>query len=340
MSDLTTNIAPVVDFLRRAQALKETLRSTWTFTGRQESAAEHSWSLALFAMALLRRYPELDRERILKLCILHDLGEAIHGDIPAPDQALADKADAERTDLLDLLRPLPGPEREEFLALWEDYEGAGSPEARLVKALDKLETLVQQNHGHTPPDFDYAFNLDYGTRYTGLDGVIRELRAIVDEEIAACMLAREGGRVRDAESTGPHEVRLEGWISSAPFEELLGMDIREAAEGRAVLRMPFVHRLAQGAGLMHGGALVALADTAAAMAAKSILPEGTHFGTISLETRFLRPVRQGVVTAVASVERDGRTITAQALVEDEQGERVMELACVFKIARGQPDAGT
>jgi len=103
-------------------------------------------------------------------------------------------------------------------------------------------------------------------------------------------------------STGPHNFSMPEWISCAPFERLLNMEIREAAEGRAVLSMPFLMQYAQGAGLMHGGALVSLADTAVVMAIKSLIPPETHFATISLETRFLRPVKHGIITAHASVE--------------------------------------
>ena len=88
------------------------------------------------------------------------------------------------------------------------------------------------------------------------------------------------------ESTGPHHFAMEGWISCAPFERLLHMKIVEASEGKAILIMPFLLDFAQGAGLLHGGALVSLADTAVVMAIKSTLPPQTHFATISLETDF------------------------------------------------------
>jgi len=132
--------------------------------------------------------------------------------------------------------------------------------------------------------------------------------------------------------TGPHRIRLESWISTAPFERHLGMEILEAEEGRARLTMPFLAELAQGGGLMHGGALVALADTAVAMAIKSLLPPRTHFVTVSMESRFLRPVRQGVVTARASVEfRGERTLRGEAIVYDDEEKQAMEFASVFKI---------
>ena len=127
---------------------------------------------------------------------------------------------------------------------------------------------------------------------------------------------------------------MPAWISCAPFERLLNMEIVQAVEGRAVLRMPFLIDYAQGAGLMHGGALVSLADTAVAMAIKSIIAPGSRFATIALGTKFLLPVKQGVVTATATVKNSGaRTLTGTATVYDEAQQAVMEFHSTFKIAR-------
>lgn len=134
--------------------------------------------------------------------------------------------------------------------------------------------------------------------------------------------------------TGPHSFEMEGWISTAPFERLLNMEIAEAADGKAVLSMPFVVDLAQGAGIMHGGALISLADTAVVMAIKSLLDPKTHFGTISVEARFLYPVKQGVITAKAQVfEQTGRVLRGKAVLYNEQGRPVMEFLSTFKIAK-------
>ena len=56
-------------------------------------------------------------------------------------------------------------------------------------------------------------------------------------------------------STGPHRFTMDGRIACAPFEKLLHIDIVEAADGKAILTMPFLVSFAQGAGLMYGGAL-------------------------------------------------------------------------------------
>lgn len=127
---------------------------------------------------------------------------------------------------------------------------------------------------------------------------------------------------------------MKQWISCAPFERLLNMEIVEAENGQAILRMPFFLDLAQGAGLMHGGALVSLADTAVVMAIKSIVPPQTHFATISLETKFLYPVKQGVVHAEAEiVSREENILKGHAVVYNEDKRAVIEFSSTFKIAR-------
>jgi acyl-CoA thioesterase len=134
--------------------------------------------------------------------------------------------------------------------------------------------------------------------------------------------------------TGPHKFHMQSWISCAPFERLLGMQIDEASDGQAVLSMPFLLDHAQGGGLMHGGALVSLADTAVVMAIKSIVPPQSHFATIALEAKFLLPVKQGMVTArgrVVSVE--GRILKGHATVYDDDNRAVMEFSSTFKMAR-------
>lgn len=144
-------------------------------------------------------------------------------------------------------------------------------------------------------------------------------------------------RQQDAQravSTGPHRFRMDGWISCAPFERLLNMTIVKADEGRATLTMPFLIDYAQGAGLMHGGVLVSLADTAVVMAIKSITDPRTHFATTSLQTQFLRPVQSGIVTARAQVkDHKGDILNGLATLYDENDRRILEFSSTFKIAR-------
>jgi putative hydrolases of HD superfamily len=178
-------IEDVLTFLRSAERLKTVMRSGWTSDGQQESVAEHTWRLGLMAMLLYGHAPGIDLARLLKMCLIHDLGEAVGGDIPAPAQkAGASKADQERSDLVQLIAPLPPALRREIIELWDEYEAAGSPEAKVAKGLDKLETILQHNQGKNPANFDYAFNLDYGQRFTAADPIMSALRERLDEETA------------------------------------------------------------------------------------------------------------------------------------------------------------
>jgi putative hydrolase of HD superfamily len=175
----------MLEFLRAAERLKTITRSGWTSDGHAESVAEHTWRLALMAMVLYGREPEVNVARLLQMCLIHDLGEAIGGDVPAPLQAgLVSKSAREREDLEALLGPLPETSRRDILALWDEYEAAATVEARLAKGLDKLETILQHTQGRNPSDFDYDFNLGYGRQYTGGDAVLRALRARLDEATA------------------------------------------------------------------------------------------------------------------------------------------------------------
>ena len=178
------DIIGVLDFLRAAEGLKTAVRSGWTSAGEQESVAEHTWRLCLMALVLHPAFPEVDFARLVKICIVHDLGEAIGGDVPAPEQErmAGGKSAGERRDLLQLLAPLPPGLRDEITALWDEYEATESPEARLAKGLDKLETILQHTQGQNPADFDYRFNLTYGRRFTADHPVLAAVRAVLDEE--------------------------------------------------------------------------------------------------------------------------------------------------------------
>ncbi len=181
-----SSISSRLDFLRVAERLKDTLRSAYTTGGRTESVAEHTWRLTLLAMTFADELPDIDLLRLLKICILHDLGEAIDGDIPAPLQSpSASKSEKERNDFLTLVESLPGDLKSEFVSLWDEYEDGTSPEARVAKALDKLETILQHNQGSNPEDFDYEFNIEYGKAHTNKVPIAVQIREVLDVETKA-----------------------------------------------------------------------------------------------------------------------------------------------------------
>lgn len=181
-----SSLSSRLDFLRTAERLKDTLRSAYTTSGRIESVAEHTWRLTLLALTFADELPDIDLLKLLKICILHDLGEAIDGDIPAPLQRSNEsKSEKERNDFLSLVDSLPDHVKSEFISLWDEYEEGSSPESRAAKALDKLETILQHNQGANPDDFDYAFNIEYGKAHTNKVPIAAEIRNLLDIETKA-----------------------------------------------------------------------------------------------------------------------------------------------------------
>lgn len=171
-----------LQFIREAERLKNVLRTAHTSTGRHESTAEHTWRLALLAAVLAEEKPQLDMQRVLLMCLVHDLGEAYDGDIPAVAQAAPEaKAASERAAIGRLTQLLPAGSGAIIRGIWEEYEACETPEARWVKALDKAETIIQHNQGANPADFDYGFNLAYGAEYFRDDDLLRSLRRLLDE---------------------------------------------------------------------------------------------------------------------------------------------------------------
>ena len=173
-----------LEFIKQAEGLKSVLREAWTTTGRRESTAEHSWRLALLAGLLAPNFG-VDMGRTLMMCLVHDLGELYMGDISAatnPDETL--KHAEEERDVRHVLSLLPETQGQELLSLWQEYNTCSTPEARLVKALDKAETIIQHNQGENPSDFDYDFNLDYGKQYFSDSPLLLKLRELLDHDTA------------------------------------------------------------------------------------------------------------------------------------------------------------
>lgn len=188
-----SDVDGLVEFLRSAERLKTVHRSSWMSDGRRESVAEHTWRLCLMALVVAEACQDVDPGRLLAICVVHDLGEALGGDVPAVEQGPDDdKSAREREDLLRLVRPLPERAADEIVSLWEEYEAAATPEARLARAFDKLETILQHNQGENPGDFDYRFNLEYGKRHTSGHPLTEALRERLDRETAR--RAREAGQ--------------------------------------------------------------------------------------------------------------------------------------------------
>jgi uncharacterized protein (TIGR00369 family) len=116
---------------------------------------------------------------------------------------------------------------------------------------------------------------------------------------------------------------------------LLGFEVESVAEGRAVLRMNAEARHKQIHGVVHGGILAAMADTAGAIAAYSVVPHGAELATIELKINYLEPVPGGQVKAVAHVLRRGRNfVVTECEVLNEKGKLAAKALMTFGAAGG------
>ena len=175
--------AGIISFIEELECLKNTTRTAWTSQGKQESAAEHTFRVALFVLVMGEQFPNLNLFRALKLALIHDLGEAYVGDFSATlniDPKV--KLKAEEEGLERLIQSLQDETRSKITALFQEYNEGMTAEARFVKAIDKLETLIQHNQGDNPANFDYDFNLKYGREYTDHDEILRKLRELIDQD--------------------------------------------------------------------------------------------------------------------------------------------------------------
>lgn len=188
----TMDARTLIDALAVAGRLKDATRHCDTAGGRRESVAEHSWRLALAAYFVSDEFPEANLEKLLKMCLIHDLGEAFTGDIPTFEKTGADEA-REEALLDEWTGSLPEPFASEMRALYAEMKALETLEARLFKALDKLEAVMQHNEAplSTWLPLEYELQLTYGTEQAAFSEYLRILR----DEVRADSLrkiAREG----------------------------------------------------------------------------------------------------------------------------------------------------
>lgn len=134
----------LIAFLGRIEKLKSVPRHCVTADGVAENVAAHSWRTAVMAYLLKDELEDMDTDKIIRMCLLHDIGEAVTGDIPAFEKTQGHEA-VEKLAVHDLLKSLPEPLYQETSALFEEMEALVTREARVYKALDKLEAVIQHN---------------------------------------------------------------------------------------------------------------------------------------------------------------------------------------------------
>ena len=173
----------LLDALHVAERLKDATRHCYTSGGRRESVAEHSWRITLMAYFIRDEFPEADMDKVIRMCLIHDLGECFTGDIPSFDKTRADEEREERL-LFAWVDSLPEPYRSEMRALYEEMAARETREAKIYKALDNLEAVIQHNESDikTWTDNEYALNLTYGDDKVAFSPYLTALRQAMRED--------------------------------------------------------------------------------------------------------------------------------------------------------------
>lgn len=178
------NSKDIIRFLNIAEKLKCELRHSWTSTMRQESVAEHSWRLCIFSWLIKDELQDqYDMDKVMKMCLFHDLGEAITSDIPSFYKNEEDTR-KEEAAVNQIISMLDNDLRSELSDLFIEMKEQQSKEARLFKALDKLEAVIQHNESpiETWIPLEFELNKTYGNEEVKGIAVLEDLREVVRQD--------------------------------------------------------------------------------------------------------------------------------------------------------------
>lgn len=172
----------LIQILAVAEKLKCNTRHCYTSTGRPESVAEHSWRIALMAMLLTPEFPEADMNKVIRMCLIHDLGEAFTGDIPTFEKTEGHEA-VEKAAYDQWVQSLPAEAKAEFTALLAEMNAMQTHEAKIYKALDKLEAVISHNESDisTWLPLEYDLQLRYGAENVTFSPYMQRLKAHIDD---------------------------------------------------------------------------------------------------------------------------------------------------------------
>ena len=177
---MSMDVRQLLEFLSVMEQMKSHTRHCWTSDGVHETVAAHSWRLALLALLTAPELPGVDMDKVLKMCVLHDIGEAVTGDVPSFLKTEEDETGESRA-VEGLLAGLGEPLRGAWSALFAEMDALETDEAKVYKALDRMEAVIQ--HNESPLDtwlpLEYQLQRTYGQADAEPYPFLRELRAEV-----------------------------------------------------------------------------------------------------------------------------------------------------------------
>ena len=142
----------VLEFLSRIEKLKCAQRHCATSAGGPESVADHTFGCAVFALLIRDEFPQLDMDKVLEMCLIHDFGEAVTG--------------------------------ERWSALYQEMDALETDEAKLYKIIDRLEAVHQHNLSPLSSwiPLEYELNLTYGEKEADAFPYTRRLRQLLKQQ--------------------------------------------------------------------------------------------------------------------------------------------------------------
>lgn len=173
----------LLEILHRANQLKIQTRHNWTVENRKESVADHSWRIALMAMLLSNEdeFQSLDMNKVIRMCLIHDLGEAFTGDIPTFEKSGSDE---KKEDALfyEWVNSFPEEVRKEWISLLDEMGSLETKEAKTYKALDKLEAVIAHDEADicTWLPLEYDLQRTYGRENVTFSPYLSELKQAID----------------------------------------------------------------------------------------------------------------------------------------------------------------
>ena len=177
------NAREYLEILHVAERLKDTPRHCTTTKRRTESVAEHSWRISLMAFLLKHEFEDVDINKVVDMCLIHDLGECFTGDIPTFVKTDSDR-EVEDSLLNQWVKSLPEELSGEIAALYKEMDEQETKEAKLYKALDKLEALIQHNESpiDTWSENEYELNKTYAFDTVSFSEWLTQLRKAILED--------------------------------------------------------------------------------------------------------------------------------------------------------------
>jgi putative hydrolase of HD superfamily len=153
-----TELLNIIKFLEIAGILKRTSRTGWVKVGvyQPESVADHTFRTAILCM-LYADIENLDSLKLLQMALIHDLPEAVIGDL-TPSEKTEETNEKEETTMNQILNLLPPEQREKYITVWNEYQKGKTREAQAVRQLEKIEMALQakeyQKAGSTNQSLD------------------------------------------------------------------------------------------------------------------------------------------------------------------------------------------